>query len=180
MSGSSILPMDLRQANLAYGSPEYLMAGLGAADYFRSIGIPSWVGAGCSDSHQFDTQAAAEAGASLAIAALASTPFIHNLGFLSGGRTGSLQMLTLCDELVGWSNKMATGVEVTADSIALEVVKRAVANNDYLTDEHTQQRFMTENWYPDLCERSDADAWLEAGAQDMTARINQRLHEWLG
>jgi trimethylamine--corrinoid protein Co-methyltransferase len=180
MSGSSILPMDLRQANLAYGSPEYLTAGLGAADYFRSIGIPSWIGAGCSDSHQFDAQAAAEAGANLAIAALASTPFVHNLGFLSGGRTGSLQMLTLCDELVGWSNKMATGVEVTADSIALEVVKRAVASNDYLTDEHTQQRFMTENWYPDLCERSDADAWLEAGAQDMTARINQRLHEWLG
>ena len=84
MSGSSILPMDLRQANLAYGSPEYLMAGLGAADYFKAIGIPSWIGAGCSDSHQFDTQAAAEAGANLAIAALASTPFVHNLGFLSG------------------------------------------------------------------------------------------------
>jgi len=180
MSGSSILPMDLRQANLAYGSPEYLMAGLGAADYFKAIGIPSWIGAGCSDSHQFDAQAAAEAGANLAIAALASTPFVHNLGFLSGGRTGSLQMLMLCDELIGWSSKMATGVEVTSDSIALEVVKRAVANNDYLTDEHTQQRFMTENWYPGLCERSDADAWLEAGAMDMTARVNQRLYEILG
>ncbi len=179
MSGSSILPMDLRQANLAYGSPEYMTAGLGAADYFKSIGIPSWIGAGCSDSHQFDTQAAAEAGANLAIAGLASTPFVHNLGFLSGGRTGSLQMLTLCDEMIGWSSKMANGVEVTADSVALEVVKRAVASNDYLTDDHTQQRFMTETWYPGLCERSDADAWLEAGAVDMTARVNQRLHEIL-
>jgi trimethylamine--corrinoid protein Co-methyltransferase len=179
MSGSSILPMDLRQANLAYGSPEYMTAGLGAADYFRYIGIPSWIGAGCSDSHQFDTQAAAEAGANLAIAGLASTPFVHNLGFLSGGRTGSLQMLTLCDELVGWSGKMANGVEVTAETVAFEVVKRAVANNDYLTDDHTQQRFMSENWYPGLCERSDADAWLEAGAVDMTERVNQRLRDIL-
>ena len=89
-------------------------------------------------------------------------------------------MLTLCDELVGWSNKMAAGVEVSADSIAAEVVRRAVANNDYLTDEHTQARFMTENWYPGLCERSDADAWLEAGAVDMTARVNQRLRDLLG
>ena len=180
MSGSAILPMDLRQANLAYGSPEYMTAGLGAADYFASIGIPSWIGAGCSDSHQFDTQAAAEAGANLAIAGLASTPFVHNLGFLSGGRTGSLQMLTLCDELIGWSSKFAQGVELSDDAIAVEVVKRAVANNDYLTDEHTQQRFMTENWYPGLCERSDADAWLEAGAADMTERVNARLHEILG
>ena len=38
-------------------------------------------------------QAAAEAGANMAIAALAGTPFVHNLGFLSGGRTGSLEML---------------------------------------------------------------------------------------
>ena len=179
MSGSAILPMDLRQANLAYGSPEYMTAGLGASDYFRSIGIPAWIGAGCSDSHQFDTQAAAEAGANLAIAALSKSSFVHNLGFLSGGRTGSIQMLTLCDELIGWSSKMATGVEVTAESIAAEVVIRAARSNEYLTDQHTQDRFMTENWYPGLCERSDADAWLEAGAIDMTERVNQRIRDIL-
>jgi trimethylamine--corrinoid protein Co-methyltransferase len=180
LSGSAILPMDLRQADLAYGSPEYMMAGLGASDYFRSIGIPSWIGAGCSDSHQFDAQAAAEAGANLAIAAMAKTPLVHNLGFLSGGRTGSLQLLTLCDELIGWTTKMATGVEVNAETLAVEVVKRAAPNNEYLTDLHTQERFLTENWYPNLSERSDADAWIEAGSHDMKDRVNQRLREILG
>ncbi|MGI9464292.1 MAG: trimethylamine methyltransferase family protein, partial [Aestuariivirgaceae bacterium] len=112
LSGSAVLPMDMRQADLAYGSPEYMLNGLGAADYFQSIGIPAWVGAGCSDSHDFDAQAAAEAGANMTIAALAGTPFVHNLGFLSGGRTGSLEMLVLCDELIGWTSRMAAGVEV--------------------------------------------------------------------
>ena len=180
LSGSAILPMDLRQADLAYGSPEYMLAGLGASDYFRSIGIPSWIGAGCSDSHQFDAQAAAEAGASLTIAALAKTPFVHNLGFLSGGRTGSLELLTLCDEMVGWTTKMATGVEVDAETLAVEVVRRAAPDNQFLTDAHTQERFLTENWYPNLCERSDADAWIEAGGHDMQARVKQRLREMLG
>ncbi|MFT5502659.1 MAG: trimethylamine--corrinoid protein Co-methyltransferase [Gammaproteobacteria bacterium] len=179
MAGSSILPMDLRQANLAYGSPEYMSAGLGAADYFKSIGIPSWIGAGCSDSHQFDAQAAAEAGANLAIAALAKTPFVHNLGFLSGGRTGSLQMLVLCDEIIGWSSKMSTGIQVNAETIAQDVIERSARDNGFLTDQHTQDRFLTENWYPGLFERSDADAWIDAGRQDMTARVNQRLHEML-
>ena len=180
LSGSAILPMDLRQANLAYGSPEYMLAGLGASDYFRSIGIPSWIGAGCSDSHQFDAQAAAETGANMAIAAMAKTPFVHNLGFLSGGRTGSLELLALCDELVGWVSKMSTGVEVTAETVALEVMERAVPTNDFLTDPHTQERFLTENWYPKLSERSDAEAWMEQGSQDMQARIKNRLHEILG
>lgn len=180
LSGSAVLPMDLRQANLAYGSPEYMLTGLGASDYFRHIGIPSWVGAGCSDSHQFDAQAAAEAGANMSIASMAKTPFVHNLGFLSGGRTGSLEMLTLCDEFIGWSSKMANGVTVDAEALAVEVVKRAAPTNDFLTDPHTQDRYMTENWFPNLCERSDAEAWLEAGGQDMQQRIRERINSLLG
>ena len=180
MSGSAILPMDMRQANLAYGSPEYMLTGLGASDYFRSIGIPSWVGAGCSDSHQFDAQAAAEAGANLAIAAMAGTPFVHNLGFLSGGRTGSLEMLVLCDELVGWVSRMAAGIDFDPASIAVEVIKRAAPDNDFLTDPHTQDRYLGENWFPALFERSDADAWLESGASDMQERVRQRLSDLLG
>jgi len=179
LSGSAILPMDLRQANLAYGSPEYMLAGLGASDYFRSIGIPSWVGAGCSDSHQFDAQAAAEAGANLTIAAMAKTPFVHNLGFLSGGRTGSLELLTLCDEMIGWSTKMSTGVEVSAETLAVEVMERAIPGNDFLTDPHTQARFLTENWYPNLSDRSDAEAWMESGGQDMKARVKQKIRDIL-
>ena len=93
MSGSAVLPMDMRQANIAYGSPEYVLAGLAAAEYFKFIGVPSWIGAGCSDSHDFDAQAAAEVGSSMSIAALSGSSFVHNLGFLSGGRTGSLELL---------------------------------------------------------------------------------------
>ena len=179
ISGSAILPMDLRQANLAYGSPEYMLAGLGASDYFRHIGIPSWIGAGCSDSHQFDAQAAAEVGANLMVSALAKTTFVHNLGFLSGGRTGSLEILTLCDELIGWISKMANGISVNSETLALEVIQRAVPENDFLTDPHTQARFLTENWYPNLSERSDAEAWLESGGLDMQARIKQKIRDIL-
>jgi len=179
LSGSAVLPMDMRQADLAYGSPEYMLNGLGAADYFKHVGIPSWIGAGCSDSHDFDAQAAGEAGANMAISALASTPFVHNLGYLSGGRTGSLEMLALCDELVGWTNQMAGGCKVDADTIAVEVIKRAAPDNSYLTDQHTQDRYLSENWFPTLMERSDADAWLERGGPDLRSRISQRLGDIL-
>jgi trimethylamine--corrinoid protein Co-methyltransferase len=57
VTGSSILPMDLRSGGIAYGSPEYALAGLAAVDLFTDLGIPSWVGAGCSDAHTMDAQA---------------------------------------------------------------------------------------------------------------------------
>ncbi|KIC39008.1 hypothetical protein RA27_17755 [Ruegeria sp. ANG-R] len=115
----------------------------------------------------------------MAIAAMASTPFVHNLGYLSGGRTGSLEMPALCDELVGWSNQMAAGCKVDADSIAVDVITRAARDNSYLTDRHTQDRYLTENWYPTLLERSDADAWMERGSPDLRSRINDRLADIL-
>ena len=179
MSGSAILPMDLRQANLAYGSPEYMLSGLGASEYLNFAGIPTWVGGGCSDSHQFDAQAAAEAGANLAIAGLANASFVHNLGFLSEGRTGSLELLTLCDEMIGWTSKMANGLEINPETLAVEVIQRAAPNNEFLTDPHTQDRFLTENWYPKLSDRSDSEAWQKAGAQDMRARIKQKIDDIL-
>jgi trimethylamine--corrinoid protein Co-methyltransferase len=63
--------------------------------------------------------------------------------------------------------------------LALPVIQRAVPNNNFLTDSHTQGRFLTENWYPNLSERSDAEAWQEAGALDMQARVKQKLRDIL-
>jgi trimethylamine--corrinoid protein Co-methyltransferase len=100
MAGSSILPMDMRRADLAYGSPELMLAGMGAVDYFNSIGRPSWVGAGCSDFHLPDMQAAAEVGSNMAhrfaagiavddetLAFDAVKRCVSGNGFITGGHT---------------------------------------------------------------------------------------------
>ena len=179
MAGSSILPIDMRRADLAYGSPELMLAGIGAVDYFNSIGLPCWVGAGASDAHVPDLQAAAEVGANMALAALAETGFVHRLGFLSGGRTGSLEMLVLCDELASMTNGFAQGVVVDEDTLAFDVIKRAAAENTFLTDEHTTARYMTEMWIPGMLERSDLGHWRDAGAVHLRERIKDRLSDLL-
>jgi len=179
MAGSSILPMDMRRADLAYGSPELMLAGMGAVDYFNSIGLPSWVGAGCSDSHVPDTQAAAEVGANMALAAISGTSFIHRLGFLSGGRTGSLEMLVLCDELAGMTNAFSNGISVDDDSLAFEVIQRSYKDNSFITDDHTNARYLSELWIPTLFERSDIGYWQEVGSVDSRQRIRDRLNKIL-
>ena len=179
MAGSSILPMDMRRADLAYGSPEYALGGLGCTDYLNHIGLPSWTGAGCSDAHDLNLQAAAEAGSNMTVAAMAGTSFIHNLGFLSGGRTGSIEMLVLCDELAGMASKFAAGIVVEEDTIALEVIKRAAAENAFLSDPHTYARYETEMWIPELFERSDVSIWLDSGSTPIRQRIKDRINDLL-
>jgi len=53
---------------------------------------------------------------------------------------------------------MATGCQIGVDTIANEVVKHAATDYSFLTDQHTQDRYLSENLYPALFERSDADA----------------------
>jgi trimethylamine--corrinoid protein Co-methyltransferase len=174
MSGSSVMPMDMRRADMAIGSPEYTLAGLGAADYFTYIGVPSWVGSGCTDAHNIGPQALSEVAASLQGTALASCALTHNLGVLSSGRTGSMEMLVLCDELAGMTTRFAAGIEVSEETIASDVVHRASADNSFLTDPHTLARYETGMWMPTLFRRESLEDWQE-DAQELPDRLRDRL-----
>ncbi len=175
ISGSAILPMDMRTGNLAYGAPEYSLACLAAVDYFNDIGVPAWIGAGCSDAHSVDSQAATEAGMNMLAAVLSGTSFVHNLGYLSSGKTGSLEMLVLSDELAGMACQIAAGTVVNEDTLAVDVTRRAAKTGSYLSDAHTLQHVRTEMWIPSLFQRTSLHSWHESGAKTMGERIREKL-----
>jgi len=180
ISGSAILPMDMRTGSLAYGSPDYSLACLAAVDYFNDIGVPGWIGAGCSDAHTANAQAAAEAGMNMLAAVLSGTSFIHNLGYLSSGKTGSLEMLVLCDELAGMSCRIAAGTTVTEGTLGVDVIRRAAKTGSYLSDEHTLKHVRTEMWLPALFQRASWESWRESGSKKMCERIREKLMALLG
>ncbi len=179
VSGSAILPMDMRTGGLAYGAPDYSLACLAAVDYFNAIGVPTWIGAGCSDAHSMDSQAAAEAGMNMLAAVLSGTSFVHNLGYLSSGKTGSLEMLVLSDELAGMACQIAAGSVVNADTLAVDVTRRAAKTGSYLSDAHTLKHVRTEMWIPSLFQRTSLHSWHESGAKTMGARIREKLRALL-
>lgn len=179
ISGSSILPMDLRSGGIAYGSPEYSLACLGAVDYFREIGVPTWFGAGCSDAHTVDTQAAAEAATGLQAAALSGTSLAHNLGFLSAGKTGSLEMLVLGDELAGAAKRFAAGFAVDKETLAVEVTRRAYADRSFLMDEHTLTHMRGALRRPSFFQHSTIEEWSASGSKDIRERLREKLLDLL-
>jgi trimethylamine--corrinoid protein Co-methyltransferase len=179
ITASAILPMDMRSGGIAYGSPEYMMVGIGAVDLFDDLGVPTWIGAGCSDAHIVDAQAAAEAGMSLYLASLAGTAFIHNLGFLSAGKNGSLEMLVLGDELAGGVKRLAAGIQVSPDTLGVEVTRRAAREHSFIMDEHTIQYMSRAMWEPRLFRRTSMEGWAGSGSAPVQRRIREKLQELL-
>ena len=179
ITASAILPMDMRSGAIAYGSPEYMMVGIAAVDLFDDLGVPTWIGAGCSDAHIVDAQAAAEAGMSLYLASLAGTAFIHNLGFLSAGKNGSLEMLVLSDELAGGVRRMAGGIRVSDESLGVEVTRRAAKDHSFIRDEHTIAHMSRAMWEPTLFRRTSLEGWAGSGSAPLQRRIREKLEELL-
>ena len=179
ISGSSILPMDMRSAQISYGSPEYILACLGAVDYFSFMGVPSWFGAGCSDAHTVDAQAMAEAGMNLQTAVMSGTSFVHNLGYLSSGKTGSLEMLVLCDELAGMAKSFVSGIQVNQDTLAVEVIRRAYKDQSFIKDGHTRQHVRAAMWRPSLFRREPLDQWYGSGMKELQKLAREKTIDLL-
>ena len=116
----------------------------------------------------------------LHLAVLSGTSFIHNLGYLAGGKTGSLEMLVLCDELVGSARRLAAGLSVTEASLAVEVSERAARDNSFLTDEHTLAHMRSSLWTSGLLQRSSLQGWTSEGSPSLQDRLRARLRETLG
>lgn len=181
ITGSPILPMDLRTFGIAYGGPEYSLAGLACVDYYTDIDLPNWIGAGCSDSHWMDAQAVAEASTSMTTAMMSRSRFIHNLGFLSSGKTGSLEMLVLGSELAKMVCRVSNGIATNSDSMGFDAIERAVSSgNTFLADHHTVKHVRTETTTSLLFDRISLDSWLSGQRKTTIEKIHDKISSILG
>ncbi|NQS92295.1 MAG: trimethylamine methyltransferase family protein, partial [Chloroflexi bacterium] len=78
--GAGLHHMDMKAAQICYGSPEFQLTKAAIAELGRWYGIPTWGYAGCSDAKVMDEQAAAEAMLSIVMATFTGANLIHDVG----------------------------------------------------------------------------------------------------
>jgi trimethylamine--corrinoid protein Co-methyltransferase len=173
--GAWELPLELRTQIEPYAPPE--MRGLGAAQA-HFYGLPYFGLAGCTDSKVLDAQAGAETGMTLLVDALSGANLIHDLGYMESGITGSLQLLVMCDELIGWIRSFMEGTQVNEDTLALDVVDEVGPDGHFLGSDHTMRHFR-EDWYPNLVDRQNYEDWVASGKKSFKDRAKEKVEEIL-
>jgi trimethylamine--corrinoid protein Co-methyltransferase len=174
MPGMPPSPMDMRTMTSPYFDPERGILQAMA----RLYGLPAFGLGGASDSKVVDQQAAAEAALTLLAESLVGGNIIHDLGYLESGLTYSLVQLVICEELIGWIASFLGGVEVTDETLALDVIAQTGPEGHFLNKEHTRQHFR-DLWYPRLLDRSDHKTWQSKGAKTLGQRAKERVTEIL-
>lgn len=166
--------LDMRTMVSLYASPE--TQGY-RGDISHYYGLPIFGMAGCSDSKLPDEQALAEASLTLLLDALMGAHLIHDVGYLESGLTNSLEMLTMCNDVIGWIRRFMQPQPVNRETLALDLIHEAGPDGEYLDKEHTLRHFR-EEWYPMLMNRDHHGNWALGGgksyrevARDEIARI---------
>ncbi|MHB0875712.1 MAG: trimethylamine methyltransferase family protein [Anaerolineae bacterium] len=177
--GGVVSIMDMSSMVLAYGAPELSLLSAGLTELAHHVGLPVWSTGGCSDSKAVDGQAALEGAFSVFAAALCGADLVHDVGYIEGGMTGSLQQLALMDETIGMVRHIARGIVVDEETLAVDTIADVGPSANYLGHEHTLRHFRSEFWFPRLIDRTRLHDWQAGGRRTMAQRARSLLLEVL-
>lgn len=177
--GGVLSVMDMSAMILTYGAPELSLIMAGATGLAHYCGLPLWQTGGCTDSKCLDEQASLEGSLSVFFSALSGGDLCHDVGYTESGMTGSILQTVMMDDAIGYSRRITRGIEVTPETLAVDVIHDVGPDGHYLYHDHTMRHFKTEFWYPRLCDRHNYDEWATQGKLTMRERVIERTREIL-
>jgi trimethylamine--corrinoid protein Co-methyltransferase len=175
LSGGTQDMLDMRTMLDIYAAPQNRVLCVEMAHYY---GLPIFGLGGASDSKTPDQQAAAEVAFSLLTETLAGTHLVHDVGYLEGGMTNSLEMIVMADEMIHWVKKFMQGEVVNEETLALDWIDKVGPGGDFLALDHTRNHFR-EDWYPTLFNRKNYENWAAEGKPTLRDRAREVIRQLL-
>ena len=177
--GGGVAIMDMHTMGVSYAAPEFLINMAALCDLGRFYRLPVFSFGACSDSKTFDQQAALEGALWTMTTALAGGNMSHDVGYIDSGLTSSMEMTVMGDELIGLVRRFMRGVEVNAETMALDVIDKVGPGGHFLGEEHTRRHHRQSNWAPVLIDRNNFATWAAAGSLTYGERANARVRQIL-
>ncbi|KJS10306.1 MAG: trimethylamine methyltransferase [Peptococcaceae bacterium BRH_c8a] len=167
-------PLDMRTMQAVYAVPHALLLQGALCDLARYYAVPTWGYAGCSSSKTFDEQTVMEATMFTLMGALQGCNLMHDVFYIESGRTGSLELLVLNNEVISRARNLLGGVNTSPEYLAVEAIKRVGPGGNFLGDDHTYNHFK-QSWKPDVSDFNGYDAWAAEGAKTTGTRIREKI-----
>jgi trimethylamine--corrinoid protein Co-methyltransferase len=173
---------DLRTGAMSGGSGEQALLSAGCAQMCQFYGLPGGSAAGIADAKLPDMQAGWEQGISNVMAGLTGLNMVYEAVGMHASLLGfCLESLILGDDLLGQSLRCVRGIEVTEDSVSLEIIRSVCLDGPghYLGHEQTLGLMQSEYIYPRLGDRSSPKEWIENGRPDLLEQTVAKKREIL-
>ncbi len=171
-------PLDMRTTIASYASPEFLLFQAGLTQLQHYQGLPTFGTAGCSDSKLFDQQASMEGSLSMLVSSLSGANLVHDVGYVEYGSTSCFEQVVVMDELADEIRFILEGIEVSKETLALEVIDQVGPGGEYVTSDHTYRHFR-DGWLPTLGDRHTHEDWVQQGSKTLGDRASEKVRKIL-
>jgi trimethylamine--corrinoid protein Co-methyltransferase len=129
---------------------------------------------GSTDSKVLDQQCGFEITLSLMTSLLHGANIIHDVGFMDSGLQGSLQIIAITNDILGFLRAATRGIEVNDETLALDVIEELGPTGSFLDHDHTLRHYR-EPFYSKLADKNQYSLWLEQGGKTMEARAAEMV-----
>lgn len=179
--GGSPACFDMRKGTTPMGAVETQMIDGAYAEIGKHLGLPTHAYMGLSDAKLVDYQAGMESAMGATIAALSGINNVSGPGMLDFESCQSMEKLVLDHEICGMAHRLAAGIELRDDPIALPLIETAIGKKEFLSLPHTKRWFREEAYFPDpVIDRATLEEWRDAGGADAAKRAAARVEKLLG
>ncbi len=178
--GTFVASIDMNSGAPTFGTPESSKVLFGAGQLARRLNLPFRSGGGLCGSKITDAQAAYESSNSLQAGLFGGVNFmLHACGWLEGGLVASLEKFVMDADQLGIIHSIASGVDMSEDSLAFEAIKEVGPGGHFLGCNHTQANFKNAFWRSEILDYKPFETWLEEGESDLTKSANKRVDQLL-
>jgi len=170
--------MDMRTGSIALGAPEVGLIMAGAAQLARFYGIPSRGTGGNTESMSVDYQAGVESMGTLLMAALSGWDIVYDAaGSIESSLTASYAKMVLDNDVCGEVKRIISGIDLSEESLAVDVIGVAAAKGGFLSSPHTLRHFRTETYSPSSFWRGSRTLWESQGRRDVITKAREAAEQ---
>jgi trimethylamine--corrinoid protein Co-methyltransferase len=156
---------NMRYGTVTLGAVETGLITAASAQMARYYGLPIRSVGGTTESKREDLQAGFERMGTLLPAVLAGVNLITCAGTLDSTMLESHALLMLDDEICGAALRLARGIEVNDDTVALNLIKKMGYSGNYITAKQTASMYRKELFIPTMFSREPYETWEKGGSK---------------
>jgi trimethylamine--corrinoid protein Co-methyltransferase len=165
---------DPRDLSYASGAVEEGLINSCAAQMAQFYGLPYYGTAGQSDSKILDAQAGFEGAITNLLVGMAGGNFIHDaVGLLEFCMTASYEKYVMDNEILGEVMRVLKGVEVTDETLAIDVTASVGPGGNFFAEPHTVKHLRSEHFIPKIADRKQREIWEADGKKDTFVRCRE-------
>jgi trimethylamine--corrinoid protein Co-methyltransferase len=178
--GTTSSIMDMRTGTYSAGAIESSLINAGIAQMAQYYDLPLYATGGQSDSKTVDAQAGYESACQAMTLGLSGANWIHDAaGLMENCTTVSYEKTVIDNEILSNVLRVIRGVNVNAETLAIDVIKEVGPAGNFLVNDHTAENFRDELFIPTISDRWSRDIWVKEGSQDTFQRAHQAVENIL-